>query len=122
MARLSEYTVADISDLQERMRIELIDCASLQEAAQKCVGIIYEALRDSLTLIRLYATVPFRQLPAPDRAFVLDLAMAHRAADLLDDETPVLSLLGTCGDVSDWNDRYRSKNHLGIPLLASSFV
>src|SRR5690242_10756016 len=102
MARLGEYTIADIAELQERVRVELMSCASLQGAAQECVGIIYEALRDSLALIRLYATVPFKQLPAPDRAFALNLAMGHRAADLLDEETPVLSLLGTRGDLSDW--------------------
>ena len=122
MPRLSEYTITDITDLQERIRVELMECDYLQEAAQKCVGIIYDGLKDSLALIRLYATVPFKQLPAPDRAFALDLAMGNRAADLLEEETPVLSLLGTRGDVSDWNDRDRSKNHLGIPLLASSFV
>jgi hypothetical protein len=122
MARLSEYTIADITGLQERILAELMDCASLHEAAQRCVGIIYEALQDSLALIRLYATVPFKQLPTPDRAFALNLAMANRAADLLDEETLVLSLLGTRGDVADWNDRYHSKNHLGIPLLTSNFV
>jgi hypothetical protein len=122
MPRLSDYTITDITDLQERISAGLSDCASLQEAAQKCVGVIYDGLQDSLALIRLYATVPFRQLPAPDRAFALDLAMSNRAADLLDEETLVLSLLGTRGAMADWNDRYRSKNHLGIPLLASSFV
>lgn len=122
MPRLSAYTITDITDLQERIGVELMDCASLQEAAQKCVGLIYESLNDSLALIRLYATVPFKQLPASDRTFALNLAMGNRAADLLDEETLVLSLLGTRGDAADWNDRYRSKNHLGIPLLASSFV
>ncbi|HKP11917.1 MAG TPA: hypothetical protein VJZ91_07385, partial [Blastocatellia bacterium] len=122
MPRLSEYTMTDITDLQERLHVGVMGCASLQEAAQKCVGVIYEDLEDSLALARIYATVPFKQLPATDRSFVLDLAMANRAADLLDEETLVLSLLGTRGDESEWNDRNQSKNHLGIPLLASSFV
>jgi hypothetical protein len=122
MARLNNYTVGDITSLQEKIRLELEGCHYLQEAAQKCVGVIYEDLQDSLALIRFYVTVPFKQLPPSDKLFALDLAMANRVADLLEEDTLVLSLLGTHGEEADWCDRNQSKNHLGIPLVASSFV
>jgi hypothetical protein len=122
MAKLSNYTVSDITSLQEKIRNELEGCACLQTAAQRCVEVIYEDLKDTLALIRFYATVPFRQLPAADQSFALNLALAGRVADLLEEETLVLSLLGTRGDAADWNDRYKSKSHLGIPLVAASFV
>lgn len=123
MARFNNYTLTgEVSFLQERLYNELAGCAYLQEAAQKCASFIYEDLKDSLALIRFYATVPFKQLPSSDKSFVLNLALANRVADLLKEDTLVLSLLGTRGDMADWNERYKSKNHLGIPLVASSFV
>src|SRR5438105_8137317 len=122
MARLNNYTTGEVSFLQERLFYKLEDCACLQEDAQECVSFIYEEVKDSLALIRFYATVPFKQLPSPDKSFVLNLALANRVADLLQEDTLVLSLLGTRGDTADWNDRYKSKNHLGIPLIASSSV
>jgi hypothetical protein len=122
MARFNNYTTGEVSFLQERLFYKLEGCASLQEAAQKCASFIYEEEKDSLALIRFYATVPFKQLPASDKSFALNLALANRVADLLEEDTLVLSLLGTRGDMADWNDRHKSKNHLGIPLVASSFV
>jgi hypothetical protein len=123
MARFNNYTLTgEVSFLQERLYNELVGCTYLQEAAQKCASFIYEEIKVSLALIRFYATVPFKQLPSPDKSFVLDLALANRVGDSLKEDTLVLSLLGTRGDMAEWNDRYKSKNHLGIPLVASSFV
>jgi hypothetical protein len=61
-------------------------------------------------------------LPAADQTFVAALAGSGGAAAALKGDTPVLSLLGTRGSEPDWDDRGKSKGHLGIPLVASSFV
>ena len=44
------------------------------------------------------------------------------AGSQLKADTPVLSLVGTHGQEDDWNDRRKSKGHVGIPLISSAFV
>lgn len=122
MLNLVNYTLGDVGSLQERVQAALEGCASLSEAAQRCVGAVYEDHRESLALVRLYATVPFKRLPTADQSFVAALADSGGAGGALRAETPVLSLLGTRGDAPDWDDRHKSQGHLGIPLVASHFV
>jgi hypothetical protein len=122
MLSLVHYTLSDVSGLRERVHAALEGCANLREAAQECASAVYEDHKESLALVRLYATVPFSQLPPADRSFVAAIAESGGAADALKGDTPVLSLLGTRGDAPDWDDRQKSKGHLGIPLVASSFV
>jgi hypothetical protein len=119
---LVHYTLGDVNSLRERVHGALEGCASLREAAQECASAVYEDHQESVALVRLYATVPVRQLPPADRSFVSALAASGGAAAALTENTPVLSLLGTRGDEPDWDDRQKSKGHRGIPLVASSFV
>jgi hypothetical protein len=122
MMNLVHYTLGDVNSLQERVHAALEGCASLREAAQRCASAVYEDHKESLALVRLYATLPFRQLPVSDQSFVAALAESGGAAAALKGDTPVLSLLGTRGDAPGWDDRRQSKGHLGVPLVASSFV
>ena len=122
MINLVRYTLSDVASLQMRVSLALEGCANLREAAQKCVSTVYQDHEDSLALVRLYATVPFRQLPPADQLFVTNLATSAGTSAALRENTPVLSLLGTRGVAPDWDDRQKSKGHLGIPLVASSFV
>ncbi len=50
------------------------------------------------------------------------MAEIAKAADDLRQTTPVLSLIGSCGQEQSWCDRRRSKGHVGIPLISSAFV
>lgn len=93
---------------------------SLEAAAQAYTRLVYDALNESIVLLRVFATVPARDLPAPNRAFVTSLA--ESAGHQLHDDTLVLSLLGTMGSESAWCDRRRSVNHIGIPLVSREFV
>lgn len=122
MMNLVQYTLGDVNSLQERVHAALEGSANLREAAQSCAGTVYEDHQESVALVRLYATVPFRQLPPSDRSFVAALAESGGARAALRESTPVLSLLGTRGNAPEWNDRQKSKGHLGIPLVASSFI
>jgi hypothetical protein len=60
-------------------------------------------------------------LPARDRSFIETHARSKGSADLLNEDTPVLSLIATSGVESAWRDRYRSHDHLGIPLPPERF-
>lgn len=122
MARLNDYSSNEIKDFRDRMHEELQHCAHLQEAAQRCARLLYTEFPESIVLVRLFVTLPFKDLPSRDQDFVTQLTDAKGLLPLLNEKTSVLSLLGTYGIESDWQDRYQSKGHLGIPLVSSSFV
>ncbi len=61
-------------------------------------------------------------LPAKNKEFVQKLADSAGAGSQLKADTPVLTLVGTHGQEGDWNDRRKSKGHVGIPLISSAFV
>ncbi len=76
----------------------------------------------SVVLARVFATAELHQLPAADRAFVERFAASVGGGEELTDATPVLSLLASRGVETAWNDRRRSRDHLGIPLLSERFI
>ena len=63
-----------------------------------------------------------RRLAAGEREKAAQLARAKEIRPLLLPQTPVLSLLGTRGVKTAWNDRRLSEAHVGIPLVSLSFV
>ena len=95
---------------------------SLASAAQALADAVYTAFEESLVLVRVFATVPFGQIPREDQPFVRTLMRQRGVERLLTVETPVLSLLGTKGARPEWNDRMLSRGHLGIPLASAGFV
>ncbi len=106
------------------MRLEklLQGCASLEEASQRFIGAFYEEFADSLVLARLFATIPFKDLPPKNQLFAADLAHAKGGLDLVCGHTLVLSLLATRGTLPEWNDRDASKGHIGIPFISKDFL
>ena len=104
------------------MQASIRTCASLEEAAQRCVTAIYDQFRESVVLCRFYAVVPCGKLPLEARRFATGVAASRGSAEPLHDETKVLALLGTHGELSAWNDRRASRGHLAIPLMSASFV
>ena len=94
---------------------------SVEEAAQATATLLYETFEDTTVLARVFVTVPYARLPAPDQDFLRRLAAA-RGERALKPATPVLSLLGTRGIHPRWNDRHHSAGHRGIPLASMEFV
>jgi hypothetical protein len=97
-------------------------CGCLEDAAQKVTASIYKEFKDSVVLTRLFATVPFEMLPASNRNFVTSLLDAKELTPLLHSHTPILSLLGTSGQEDEWNDRRKSRGHVGIPFVSADFI
>jgi hypothetical protein len=122
MSHIVDSSWQDVFQFRDEARSALTDCASLEDAAQGLVELIYEEFSDSIVLAPYFATILYRFLPTSNQAFVRELVRAKQAEELLTGETPVLSLLGTCGSKVEWNDRRKSKAHLGIPLVSASFV
>ena len=95
---------------------------TVQDAAQKFVQAFYSQFPDSTVLARIYATVPFGSLPERDRLFITSNTQESQLQPAINDDTRILSLLGSTGKESAWCDRYQSKSHLGIPLLSEEVV
>jgi hypothetical protein len=72
-----------------------------------------------VVITRVFVSVPFADLPLPNRDYVRKLGSA--GAEITPD-TPVLSLVATRGVEPAWNDRRLSNGHIGIPLISSAFV
>ncbi|MEW6351393.1 MAG: hypothetical protein AB1646_20260 [Thermodesulfobacteriota bacterium] len=95
---------------------------SVEEVAQTSMEILYDHFSHTVVLARLFATVPFGELPATNKQIVRGLAQSAHNEQGLRNNTLVLSLLGTRGMESKWNDRLGSQGHVGIPLISSSFI
>ena len=122
MTTVSNITTQEFSNLQRQLAASLLGCASLAEAAQSVCDSLYEELRESIVLVRVFGTVPYGDLPESNRDFVTKLASSHQVDNLLSDQTLVLSLLGTRGEKRPWNKRSESQGHIGIPLFSADFI
>jgi len=122
MAHIGDHSWHDTLTFRDSVREQIQSCASLEAAAQSLVETIYREFSDSVVLARCFITIPLGTLPARIREFVSELAENKSSAAQLADDTPVLTLLGTCGARDKWNSRHSSQGHSGIPLISASFV
>ncbi|MFH1740794.1 MAG: hypothetical protein ABIH23_17440 [bacterium] len=119
---MSKLSLQDLVGLQNRVAEEVAGCAALEDAAQQYISILYDTLSESIVLARFFATIPFEELPGPNKEFVINLAQESGIRELIGDRTLVLSLLGSRGAKTEWNDRCKSRGHVGIPLASSDFI
>ncbi|MHC4073389.1 MAG: hypothetical protein ACYTGS_15370, partial [Planctomycetota bacterium] len=122
MSKTLNIDSTSLALLLDKVQEDTKNCRTLEQAAQLVTDAVYEELDDSVVLARVFATVPFGELPEPNRTFVTDLAAANDIAPLINNDTLILSLLGTRGAKSEWNDRRTSQGHVGIPLASAAFV
>ena len=120
--RLSEVEKFSISNLWNGVYRSVKQSTSLQEAAQILAEACFEDFKESLVLVRVFATFPYAKLPDLNRQFARKLAAEMGHEDKLADNTPVLSLIGTRGVEREWNDWRKSEGHLGVPLLSKEIV
>lgn len=84
----------------------------MEDAAQRIVQYLYDEL-DGTVLVRLYKTHPFGKLPSAVQDFV---------GEPVDPAVRCLTLLGTAGELPEWNDRRKSQGHQAIPLPSEHVV
>lgn len=121
MKKLSDANSGDFETLLNAVKI-INGMGMAQELAQEFIDIIYEYFQESLVLLRLFLTVPYSALPILDKHLVDRKAKDSGHAHRCNDGTPVLTLLGTRGQKSDWNERVRSQGFRCIPLVSSEYV
>ncbi len=119
---ITEGTQATIRELGHRLDSKLEGAKTLEEAGQTFVNEVYEQFRDSISLLRLFVTIPMVELPAEIQDFANRLVKGANGSTPLPPDSYVLTLLGTTGIHRDWRIRSRSKGHLGIPLVSADFV
>ena len=120
--KIEQATPAKVTELWAKVEPKVQKSKSLEEASQELANELHTQFSDSVALARVFITVPFGRLPAKNKEFVQKLAESAGAGSQLKADTPVLSLVGTHGQEGDWNDRRKSKGHVGIPLISSAFV
>jgi len=118
---LSHMTSAEI-DAVFRKAAAIRGLPAVEGIAQRFTQMFYTRFEEALVLARIFATIPMGRLPQSSQAFVSRLAASAGVSDQVNDDTMVLSLLGTSGTLPEWNDRHRSKGHTGIPLASGKFV
>jgi hypothetical protein len=85
--------------------------SSVEAAARVFVKQLYLEWERDAALVRAYASTILDKLTERRRAFALIAAPKLQATH------SVLSLVGSYGVESDWQDVYRSRGHLAIPLI-----
>jgi hypothetical protein len=95
---------------------------SCEAVAQKYADTLYNRFSQSIVLARIFAAVPFIELPDQNKRFINNLGTTAGISSLIKDQTPVLSLPGTAGANPQSNDRRRSVGHVGVPLASSHFI
>lgn len=120
--KLSTASPSQLRDHVREVRSRIDDRRTLAAAAQALVDTVYPAFEESLALVRVFATVPYGELPGASQESVRALLRNRRMAAPLPAATPVLSLMGTRGALPEWNDRTQSQGHAAIPLASAEFV
>ena len=122
MPQIGDHSWSETLTFRDSVREVLRECNSLEAASQRLVETFYDEFHQSIVLTRCFVTAPHGALPASNQQFVNALAANKGIAADINDQTPVLSLLGTRGVQTFWNDRRQSQDHIGIPLVSTSFI
>jgi len=108
MKKLSAAHPSDFALLSDSTK-KLSGFDSVEGLAQAFVDIIFERFQDSLVLLRLFSSLPYSALHPQDQQLVDKKANDSGTRHLYKDSTPVLTLLGTRGHQTDWNQRSKSQ-------------
>jgi len=121
LASFQTATWTEINAFRDHIAAEAEQAHWLTDAAQSLALALRKEF-PSVVLARLFAVVRLERLPNTDAEVARRFAEKVGAAKLLVPSTSVLSLLGTAGVGSTWNNRTLSAEHLAVPLLSKELV
>ena len=121
MHDLNTFGLSAVVECGAALRSETASAESMEEAANRIVGYLYDNIVDgsgkrALALVRFFKTHPFGSLDPQQQEFARSL---HNDASV---STKCLTLLATRGDEPDWNSRQTSRGHVAIPLPSEKMV
>jgi hypothetical protein len=118
------FTLADMVRCGRALRLLVTESTSMEEAARKVTGYLYQHLQDraskrrACVLVRLFKTHAYGDLSQELR----ECAASMAAGAPLNQDTKCLTLVATAGDDPQWNSRQTSKGHRCIPLISEAMV
>jgi hypothetical protein len=122
MSIINNFTQEQFIKLHARISEQNQKSNTLEQAAQEYMNLLYDCFTESIVLCRFFLTIKFNDLPEANREFVTTLAKSNNVFDLVSNDSLILTLLGTRGENSQWNNRKNSQGHVGIPLISSQFI
>ena len=124
MYDITQFSLSDMTECASALRQFGVGAKSMEEVADGIARFLYDHLiikqsgERGCALVRVYKTHPFRELTDDLRDFACGvLGRAPESADV-----KCLTLLGTAGDLPDWNVRSKSVGHQAIPLPSERVV
>jgi hypothetical protein len=121
---LARFTLSDMIQCGAGLRRLGAGASSMEEVGDRAVRFLYERLRSSqpagpaCALVRTFITQPFAKLESRQQEFAVRLT-----PDIRDHPaTKCLTLLGTAGQLPEWNDRKQSAGHQALPLASEESV
>lgn len=118
MAQFGDYSLAQVSDLRDELQNLASPCPTLREAAEVCLGHVYDEFSESLVLARCYTTIPFAFMPDREKDAASRVATERDLTEKLGKDSSVVALAAAKGNRPEWSDPASSYHHLAIPLLA----
>lgn len=124
MYGLATFSLSDMIEAGAELRKLGAGAVSLQEVAERITHYFYHHFGDDRTgkldcaLVRFFKTHSYGDLPSDLQGF----ARAVLGHEPDSPDVKCLTLLGTAGEQSEWNERQRSQRHQAIPLASKQFV
>lgn len=118
MYSLASFSISDMTECASELRKLGAGATSAQDVAQRIASYLYQQLgndqtgRQDCVLVRCFLTRPYRDLD-PQSQDCARRALACGPGSL---DMKCLTLFGTAGEKSEWNERHRSRRYRSIPL------
>jgi hypothetical protein len=122
MTSLSTSSFLEVQAFRKRAKETATTVGSLEELAQSVALDLHRSFALDVVLSRMYAVLPYALLSSFHKDFVQRKFAAQLQDHKLNDDTRVLTLLGSAGVEKEWCEPRKSNGHLAIPLLSSEFV
>lgn len=122
MYDLSNFSLTDMTRCGIELRKMGKETSSVEATAQKIAEYFFRTLHSPVgkepacALVRFYMTVPYSSLPVELQTFADGLVPDHPPA------MKCLTLLGTAGEIPEWNSRLKSVGHRALPLQSEEGI
>ena len=125
MYDFAKFTDSELADCGRNLRSVASSASSMQDAASKIVGYLYDNITDSAgqkanVMVRFFKVHPYNKLDAELQAYVRGFLFSHSgpgSAPADDDILPCLTLLGSIADLEQMTKRRKA-----IPLVSADVV
>ena len=123
MYDFAKFTESELKECGNTLQSLGAAASTMEDAANKIVGYLYDNITDAATsqrscaLVRFYKTHPYNQLDQGLQSFAQGILGSSPSDDI-----NCLTLLGTIGDQDQWKSRAKSNGHRAIPLASAEMV